>query len=154
MGRSSQRPSVWCSKYYFFFIISCKILCKNRFNLFFYNFTKMKVKSFECPKSIRNYEKKIMLGTSDAWSMSRSSQRASVLYWRMSDFNIVSLSLKLNNPYYHIAQQSNFSDWFRCFVCTYNAILTHFIWKKLCFQNNLQIVVLHTRTSTYQVGIL
>ena len=25
------------------------------------------------PKSLRNYEKKIMLGTSDAWSMSRSS---------------------------------------------------------------------------------
>ena len=34
----------------FFFIISCKILCKNPFNLFiFYNFTK--IKSFECPKS-------------------------------------------------------------------------------------------------------
>ena len=33
--------------------------------LFFYKITKMKIKSFECPKSIRNYEKKI-LGTSDA----------------------------------------------------------------------------------------
>ena len=32
----------------FFFIISCKILCKNIFILF-YNFTK--IKSFECPKS-------------------------------------------------------------------------------------------------------
>ena len=40
----------------FFFIISCKFLCKNCFNFFFYNFTK--IKSFECPKSIRNYEKK------------------------------------------------------------------------------------------------
>ena len=30
---------------------------------------KIKIKSFECPKSIRNYEKKI-LGTSEAWSMS------------------------------------------------------------------------------------
>ena len=54
----------------FFFIISCKILCKNRFNLFscffFYNFTKIKIKSFECPKSIRN--------------------RPSVSYWRLSDF--------------------------------------------------------------------
>ena len=29
----------------------------------------MKIKSFVCPKSIRNYEKKIMLGTSDDWSM-------------------------------------------------------------------------------------
>ena len=55
-------PSVWCSKYYIF-IISCKILCKNHFNLFllsFYNFTKMKIKRFECPKSVRNYGKKVM----------------------------------------------------------------------------------------------
>ena len=37
----------------------------------------MKIKSFECPKSIRNYEKKIMLGTSDTWSMSCSSHRPS-----------------------------------------------------------------------------
>ena len=65
LGQTTYRPSVWCSKYYFFFIISCKILCKNRFNLFFYNFTKMKVKSFECPKSIRNYEKK------NAWNIRR-----------------------------------------------------------------------------------
>ena len=35
----------------------------------------IKIKSFECPKSIRNSEKKIMLGTSDTWSMNRSSQR-------------------------------------------------------------------------------
>ena len=37
----------------------------------------MKIKSFECPTSIRNYEKKIMLGTSDAWSMSSSSYQPS-----------------------------------------------------------------------------
>ena len=36
----------------------------------------MKKLGFECLKSIRNYEKK-MLGTSDAWSMSRSSQQPS-----------------------------------------------------------------------------
>ena len=56
----TRRPSVWCSKYYFFSITSCKILCKNRFNsffIFFYKFTKIKIKSFECPKSIRNYKK-------------------------------------------------------------------------------------------------
>ena len=34
----------------------------------------MKIKSFECPKSIRNYEKKI-LGMSDAWWMSHLSHR-------------------------------------------------------------------------------
>ena len=53
-----------------FFMTSCKILWKNPFNLFSYFFhkiTKIKIKSFECPKSIRNYKKKIMLGTSDAW---------------------------------------------------------------------------------------
>ena len=58
-----------------FVIKSCKKFCKNPFNLlytFFYKITKMKIKSFECSKSIRNYETKI-LGTSDAWSTSRLS---------------------------------------------------------------------------------
>ena len=36
----------------------------------------MKIKSFECPKSIRNYEKKI-LATSDTWSTSRLSHQPS-----------------------------------------------------------------------------
>ena len=48
------RPSVWCSKYYVF-----------------YNFTKIKIKSFELPKSIRNYEK------NNAWLMSRLSHQPS-----------------------------------------------------------------------------
>ena len=51
-------------------------------------FTKMKIKSFECPKSITNYEK-IMLGTSDAWSVSHLSKRTSVLYLRLSDFRLM-----------------------------------------------------------------
>ena len=42
---------------------------------FLYRFTKIETKSFECLKSIRNYEK-IMLGTLDAWSMSHLSQQA------------------------------------------------------------------------------
>ena len=37
------------------------------FSIFFNEFTKIEIKSFECPKSIRNY-KEITLGTSDAWS--------------------------------------------------------------------------------------
>ena len=37
MGQMNRRPSVWCSKYYFF-MISCRILCKNTFNLFLYFF--------------------------------------------------------------------------------------------------------------------
>ena len=42
----------------FFFIKSCKILCKNPFNLFlllFYKITKMKIKSFECPNSLSKW---------------------------------------------------------------------------------------------------
>ena len=63
----------------FFFMISCKILCKNPFNLFsyfFYKITKIKIKSFECPKSIKSI-KKIILGTSDSWLTIRLSHRPS-----------------------------------------------------------------------------
>ena len=38
--------------------------------------------------------KKIILGTSDAWSMRRLSQRPSVLYWRLSN-----LKLTKSNPF-------------------------------------------------------
>ena len=80
----------------FFFIKSCKILCKNPFNYFFHSFykiTKMKIKSFECPKSIRNYEK-------NTWNVRRlvdesfvpSAQRTSVLYCRLSDLKICVLA--------------------------------------------------------------
>ena len=86
MGQMNHRPSVWCSKYYFFFLISCKILCKNPFNYFFHKFTK--IKSFECPKSIRNYEK-IMLGTSDAWSTSHLSHRSSEPAYYIVDCRIL-----------------------------------------------------------------
>ena len=55
---------------------------------FFYKITKMKIKSFECPKSIRNYEKK------NTWNVRHlvnqsfvpSARRTSVLYCRLSDF--------------------------------------------------------------------
>ena len=51
--------------------------------IFFYKF--IKIKSFECPTSIKNYEK-IMLGTSDPWLTSHLSQRTSISYCRLSDF--------------------------------------------------------------------
>ena len=76
----------------FFFKISCKILCKNPFNLFFYNFTKITIMSFECHKSepathcFIFQSIKIILGPSDAWSMRQSTQQPCVLYWRLSDF--------------------------------------------------------------------
>ena len=44
----------------------------------------MKIKSFQCPKSIRNYEKKI-LGTLDN-SFVPSTQGTSVLYFRLLGF--------------------------------------------------------------------
>ena len=45
------------------------ILFKKNYQFIFYSFI-IKIKSFECPKSIRNNDEKIMLGTSDAWSIS------------------------------------------------------------------------------------
>ena len=50
----------------------------------------MKIKSFECPKSIRNYEK-------NTWNVRRlvhetfvlSGQRTSVLYCRLLEFRLV-----------------------------------------------------------------
>ena len=47
----------------------------------------MKIKSFECPKSIRNYEKKI-LGTSDASSTSCLSHRPSEPSYYIADCRI------------------------------------------------------------------
>ena len=71
-----------------FFMISCKILCKNPFNLFSYFFYKIKIKSFECPKSIKSI-KKIILGTTDAWLTTRLSHRPNnpayyIVNWRIS----------------------------------------------------------------------
>ena len=48
----------------FFFMISFKILCKNPFNLFsyfFYKITKIKIKSFECPKALSFFSLVILL---------------------------------------------------------------------------------------------
>ena len=36
MGQINHWPSVWCSKFYFLFMIPFKILCKNPLNLFSY----------------------------------------------------------------------------------------------------------------------
>ena len=71
----------------FFFTISCKTLSKNCFNLFFH-FLIVKIKNFECSKSIRNNEK------NNTWnirslvngSFVQASQRTSVLYCRLMDF--------------------------------------------------------------------
>ena len=54
---------------------------------FFYKITKMKTKSFECHKSIRNYEKKI-LGTSDTWSTTCLCHRPSEPAYHIVDCRI------------------------------------------------------------------
>ena len=54
----------------------------------------MKIKSFECPKSIKTY-KKIMLGKSDPWSTSHLSQRTSKAGYYIVDCRTSSLCLAL-----------------------------------------------------------
>ena len=63
----------------FFFMILLQNSLQKSFqfiSLFFQKNTKIKIKSFECPKSIKSL-KKIILGTSDAWSTIRLSNRPS-----------------------------------------------------------------------------
>ena len=49
-GTNDLSTSIWCSKYNFsFFIKSCRIL--SIYFLLFYKVTKIKINSFECPKS-------------------------------------------------------------------------------------------------------
>ena len=99
MGQKTRRPSVRCSKYYLFFIKSCKILCQNPFNFFFkffYKITKMKTKSFDCPKSIRNFEKKIVR-TSDTWLTSLLSHRPSKPAYYIVDCRIL-YDIRFCNP--------------------------------------------------------
>ena len=56
IGQTTRQPRVWCSKYNFFRKIFQNSLQKV-FQFFFCKITKMKIKSFEWPKSIRNCEK-------------------------------------------------------------------------------------------------
>ena len=59
----------------------------------------MKIKSFECPKSIRNYEKKI-LGTSEAWLTSHLYHQPSKPAYYIVDCRISNckLELQVQNP--------------------------------------------------------
>ena len=53
-------------------------------------FTKIEIKSFECPKSYEIMKRKIMLGTSDTWSMSHSSQQPRKPAYYIEDCRIYS----------------------------------------------------------------
>ena len=66
------------------------------FFYFFHRFTKIKIESFECPKSIRNYEQ------NNVWNIRRmvdnsfipANQRTSVSYCRLSDFTFTRMFTK------------------------------------------------------------
>ena len=105
----------------FFFMISCKILCKNPFNLFsyfFYKITKIKIKSFECPKSIKSIKK------NNTWnirclvnkSFVPATQRTNIVYWRF-----------LLNHFTRARHQQ-----FKCYSKRYIALLCYF---KYCHLN-------------------
>ena len=78
-------------------MISFKILCKNPFNFFYYfsyKITKMKIKSFECPKSIKSIK------NDNTWnirllvdnSFVPSPMQPSVIYCRLTDFCLMMLT--------------------------------------------------------------
>ena len=64
----------------------------------FYNFTIIKIKNFECTKSIKKLWKKI-LGTSDTWSTIRLSHRPSKPVYYIVDCRIYTVFLSI--PYLH-----------------------------------------------------
>ena len=68
---------IWCSINFFLlktlYFFLCKFVKKNKMKQFL-------------QRIFQENMKKISLGTSDAWSMSHSSHRNSVLYWRLLDF--------------------------------------------------------------------
>ena len=102
IGQTNRRPSVWCSKYYFFHDFLQNSLQKyfQSICLFFLKNTKIKVKSFKCPKSIKSL-KKIILGTLDAWSTIRLSNRPSDpgwIYLRLTDFKALVCTFRLPGP--------------------------------------------------------
>ena len=99
MGLMNHRPSIWCFKYYFFSWFLAEFAAKilSIYLFIFLKNTKIKVKSFECPKSIKSL-KKIILGTSDAWStihLSNWPSDPAWIYLRLTDF----LSTGSNNQF-------------------------------------------------------
>ena len=95
MGQTNRRPSVWCSKYYFFSWFLAKFFAKI-LSIYFL----IKIKSFECPKSTKSI-KKIILGTSDSWSTIRLSHRPSdpvyyIVNWRISSYEFLNSDIRIH----------------------------------------------------------
>ena len=84
MGHTTHRPSVSCSKF-FFFIIYYRLWALKTLYTYFYKVIK-KIERIFAKNFARDYKKKIILGSSEAWLMSRLSQQPSILFWKMFNF--------------------------------------------------------------------
>ena len=100
MGQTNRRPRLWYSKYFFFHDFLQNSLQKS-FQFISYLFYKItKIRSFECPKSIKsikiNNTWNIRLLVDD--SFFPSSKQPSVIYCRLTGFWTLS-TLSLNFPH-------------------------------------------------------
>ena len=90
MGQTNRLLSVWRSNHYFFFHDFLQNSLQKSFQFIFLFFSKITKIKIECPKSIRNYEKK------NTWNVRHLvnelfvplAQQTSLLYCRLSDFSI------------------------------------------------------------------
>ena len=82
---------------------------------FLHKITKMKMKSFECPKSIRNYKKKI-LGMSDTWSTSHLSHRSSIPAYYIANCWILELRFKTVERYFYCCHMKWPKFWKKCAI--------------------------------------
>ena len=101
MGQTTRWPSVWRSKY-FFFIISYRLRALKTLHFHICNFIKkINWKGF-CKELCKILWKKIILGTSDAWSTSRLSHRPSELAYYIVNRRI--LNSVSNDGFFEIIQ--------------------------------------------------
>ena len=91
MGRTTHRPSVWCSKHYFFFIISYRL---RALKTLYFHFCKINWNDF-CKEFCKKLWKKIILGTSDAWSTSHLSHQPSEPAYYIVDWRIYTSKVPL-----------------------------------------------------------
>ena len=83
-GQMTHRPSVWCSKQYFF---SWFLLDLGQSKLFIFYFCKfMKNRKMNWNHVCKEFCKKMWKKISETWSTSHLSQQTSVWYCRLSDF--------------------------------------------------------------------
>ena len=84
-GQTKQQPIVWCSKYYYFFQNFLQNSLQNSFRFIYFHFFVVKIKSFECPNSLRNYENDWNIKRLVAGLFVKTNQRSSMLYYELTD---------------------------------------------------------------------